>query len=50
MENNLSKAKGRKEKEKSKQQTKEKKQNATKQIESTLSKSQTPLGGYRKSS
>jgi hypothetical protein len=48
MENNLSKAKGRKEKEKSKQQTKEKKK-AAKQIISTPSKSQTPLGGYRKS-
>jgi hypothetical protein len=47
MENNLSKAKGRKEK--AKQQTKEK-QVAAKQIISTPLKSQTPLGGYRKSS
>jgi len=50
MEDNLSKAKGRKEKEKFKQQAKEKKQVAAKQIISITSKSQTTLGGSRKSS
>ena len=50
MEDNLSKAKGRKEKEKSKQQAKEKKQGAAKQIIDITSKIQTTLGGSRKSS
>ena len=50
MEDNLSKAKGRKEKEKNKQQAKEKKQVAAKQIINITSKSQTTLGGSRKSS
>ena len=50
MEDNLSKAKGRKEKEKIKQQAKEKKQIAAKQIISITSKIQTTLGGSRKSS
>jgi hypothetical protein len=50
MEDNLSKGKGRKEKEKLKQQAKEKKQVATKQIINITSKSQTTLGGSRKSS
>ena len=50
MEANLSKAKGRKEKEKSKQQAKEKKQVAAKQIINITSKSKTTLGGSRKSS
>jgi hypothetical protein len=50
MEDNLSKAKGRKEKEKSKQQAKEKKQVAAKQIISIPSKIQATLGGSRKSS
>jgi hypothetical protein len=50
MEDNLSKAKGRKEKEKAKQQAKEKKKIADKQILSITSKSQTTIGGSRKSS
>jgi hypothetical protein len=50
MEDNLSKAKGRKEKEKLKNQAKEKKQVAAKQIINITSKSQTTLGGSRKSS
>jgi hypothetical protein len=50
MEDNLSKAKGRKEKEKTKQQAKEKKKIADKQILSITSKSQTTIGGLRKSS
>ncbi len=50
MEDNLSKAKGRKEKEKNKQQAKEKKQVAAKQIIGIPSKIQTTLGGSRKSS
>jgi hypothetical protein len=50
MEDNLSKAKGKKEKEKSKQQAKEKKQVTAKQITSIPSKIQTTLGRSRKSS
>ncbi len=50
MEDDLSKAKGKKEKEKLKNQAKEKKQVAAKQIISITSKSQTTLGGSRKSS
>ncbi len=50
MEDNLSKAKGRKEKEKNKQQAKEKKQIAAKQITNITSNSKTTLGGSRKSS